>query len=593
MSKSFFPKLVLLSSALLLIGCDNGNSLSKDSSSEESSETKLDLQKVECWISNELHFVSDKIYDDPLNSIEMNVTFINESTGTSLKIPAFWNGGANWVVRFALTEEGVWSSLSECSDASNSGLHNKISQFECVVYQGGVDLYKHGFVKTKKGKRYFVYDDDSPFFYLGDTHWTLPVEEIDGIGEVSEEKALKHGIVSQFKTIMDYRKEQGFTVIQSEPLSWYSGRTGNSFFGDASGSVWDYGITDDILAKLEQYDRYFAYIAELGLVHCNATWSYPEELIETYFEGKISDKEIENLTRYWVARYGSYPVMWTTTQEGDCSYYGYNGCTMKNNPWLLVMKSLSKYDAYHHPTTCHQENPYTVDNEKSPFVNSEEHDWFAAQYTVNKYDNGNVNWDYMKFYYDSNKPSVNYEGSYTNYWTGPLGNRAQAYTTYLNGMTGYGYGIQPIWSIVWASYGEHGDFSDSKETYSRDADWIDGLYSSTGDQMIFLKSLLEKYEWWELVPCFDDSDYYDNEGTSNYSVSTIGNDLYLAYFWGSNVQNLGSFRGMASGQYLIQWFNPRSGAIEKSYEVIVSDNSCSVPEKPDSNDWVLVAKKEK
>ena len=137
MSKSFFTKLVLLSSTLLFISCVNCNSLSKFSSSEESRETKLDLPKVERLISNELQFVSDKIYNDPINSIEMNVTFTNESTGTSLKIPAFWNGGTNWVVRFALTEEGIWSSLSECSDTSNSGLHNKTNRFECVAYSGG------------------------------------------------------------------------------------------------------------------------------------------------------------------------------------------------------------------------------------------------------------------------------------------------------------------------------------------------------------------------------------------------------------------------------------------------------------------------
>ena len=461
------------------------------------------------------------------------------------------------------------------------------------LFGGGLDLYKHGFVKAEKGKHYFAYDDGTPFFYLGDTHWTLPVEEIDGIGDVSIEKAQKYGIVSQFKTIMDYRKEQGFTVIQSEPLSWYTGRSGNSFFGDASGSVWDYGITDDILAKLKQYDRYFAYIAELGFVHCNATWSYPEELIETYLEGKISDKEIENLTRYWVARYGSYPVMWTTTQEGDGSYYGYNGCTLENNPWLLVMESLSKYDAYHHPTTCHQENPYTVDNENSPFVNSKEHDWFAAQYSVNKYDNGNVNWDYMKFYYNSDKPSVNYEGSYTNYWTGPFGNRTQAWTTYLNGMTGYGYGIQPIWSIVWASYGEHSEVSDSRETYSCDADWIDGLYSSTSDQMILLKNLLEKYEWWELVPCFDDSDYYKNEGVTNYSVAMIENKLYIAYFWGRDNKNLGSFQKMEEGLYNVKWLNVCTGNIETDFGIVVSDGSFTIPQKPDGNDWVLIVEKAK
>ena len=52
---------------------------------------------------------------------------------------------------------------------------------------------------------------------------------------------------------------------------------------------------------------------------------------------KISDEQIEKLSRYWVARYAAYPVMWTTAQETDDDYYG----TVKpdENPWLIKRKS--------------------------------------------------------------------------------------------------------------------------------------------------------------------------------------------------------------------------------------------------------------
>ena len=43
--------------------------------------------------------------------------------------------------------------------------------------------------------------DSTPFFYLGDTHWNIPANSYEN-----------------FKTIIDKRVEQKFTVIQSEPL---------------------------------------------------------------------------------------------------------------------------------------------------------------------------------------------------------------------------------------------------------------------------------------------------------------------------------------------------------------------------------------
>ena len=38
------------------------------------------------------------------------------------------------------------------------------------------EIYKHGFIK-EDGK-HFSYNDGTPFFYLGDTHWTMLLEPI-------------------------------------------------------------------------------------------------------------------------------------------------------------------------------------------------------------------------------------------------------------------------------------------------------------------------------------------------------------------------------------------------------------------------------
>lgn len=176
----------------------------------------------------------------------------------------------------------------------------------CTEYSGDLDIYKHGFVTTEYGKKYFTYADGTPFFYLGDTHWSLGDETVDMV-----------------KTICEKRTSQGFTVFQSEPI----------------GAAFDMtnGITEEDMAGLAINDEKFRIIADNGLVHANAQFffpSYMEILIAN--NGGYSDKIIadgmhelsdqakiylEKLSRYWVARYGAYPVMWTLGQEVDNDFY--------------------------------------------------------------------------------------------------------------------------------------------------------------------------------------------------------------------------------------------------------------------------------
>ena len=547
---------------------------------------------AEQWLAYEIKFESDTKYRNPVYKVDMDVVFTNETTGTTLTMPAFWNGDQEWIVRFALPETGEWTYVTKCSDEANAGLHYHTGTVTCTSYSGNLDIYKHGFVKVEKGTRYFMYDDGTPFFYLGDTHWTLPVEDFEGIGDISQELADEYNVTSQFKYIMDYRAKQGYTVIQSQQLGWYTGAQGNSWLGDEGGSVWDYGIDSDILAQMKELDRYFAYIAELGLVHSHTQYSYPEELIETFLSGNIQEKHIEKLCRYWVARYAAYPVMWATSQEGDNDYYEYNGCNTENNPWLLVMEYIDKYDPYNHPSSCHQENAGNTRVNNSSFGPLAAHDWYAAQYSVNFAPGNDVSWDVMKEYWNNEgaKPVVNYEGRYDHFWVGTMGSRVQGWVAYLNGQFGYGYGVQPIWSIVWADYGEKTVTSDEVESYDRGLNWIEGLYSDTGRQLPYMKTFLEQYEWWKLTPCFNDSIYY-RTGTRNYSVSSIENQLYIGYFYSNTTDiSLGTFLRMENADYEVRWMNCRTGEMTDPEIVTITDGRYVIPGKADAGDWAIAVK---
>ncbi len=585
-------KRYLLIIAVLLV-CMLAGCAGKDAAdtTHTSTDAQEEAERVEQWIANEMIFESSCDYDTPVYAVEMDVTFTNRDTGTVLTVPAFWNGGREWVVRYALTELGSWSYESLCTDTTNTGLHGKSGRLRCEEYSGELDIYKHGWVYVKEGMRTLAYADGTPFFYLGDTHWTLPVEEMDGIGAISEERAAQYGITSQFKYIMDHRAKQGYTVIQSEPLSWYVGKTGNSWFGDENGSIYNYGVNDAMLAKFKELDRKFAYIAELGFVHANSQLSYPEELIENYLSGAVDDEKLEKLVRYWIARYSAYPVLWTVTQEGDNDFYGWGGCTVENNPWLKVMDYIDKHDPYGHPLSCHQENTGETIVSNSVFGKKEAHDWYAAQFTISEKNGSKPNFNMLKEYWNNPgaKPVVNYEGHYDHYWASTYKARVQGWASYLNGVFGYGYGVQPIWSIVWADYGEHTVTSDSREEYDRGIDWVDGLYSDCGEQLIYMKDFITQYEWWKLTPCFSGSKYFTTS-IKNFSVATIDNDVYLGYFWGSSAEgtSLGVLRGMKNGEYKLTWLNCRTGE-KKTENITVSNTIYNIPGKPDTGDWALAA----
>ena len=195
-----------------------------------------------------------------------------------------------------------------------------------------------------------------------------------------------------------------------------------------------------------------------------------------------------------------------------------------------------------------------------------------------------------EYYFDkSAKPTVNYEGRYDHFWTGTFGARAQGWVAFLNGNCGFGYGIQPIWSIVWAEYGDKTPTSDEVETYPRDYNWVEGLYSEGGQQLIYMKKFLSGYDWCDLIPCFDGNEYYQPGTSKNYSVAHDGDVVYIAYLYGTSRGGYGSFENMRNGIYDLVWLNCRTGE-STTEQIVVGNSTLTIPDKPDANDWVIAVR---
>ena len=543
-------------------------------------EMTLDAQ---CWIANEISLTSEKKYANPFEDVDVDLLLYGD--GKIYKIPAFWDGGNTWKIRFVCPAEGEWLFETVCTDKENSSLHSRTGKVICKKYSGELDIYKHGFVTTAYGKKYFTYADGTPFFYLGDTHWSLGGETTDMVD-----------------TICAKRASQGFTVIQSEPI-------------DATFDIAD-GIYENDIDGLQKYDEKFAIIASYGLVHANAQFFFPysmELLIAQH--GGYSDKiladgmkelsdeaktYLEKISRYWVARYGAYPVMWTLGQEVDNDFY-WNDTThpdwnYANNPYKLVAQYIAKYDAYSHPLTAHQENSgataaygngkgatddckvYFDGAAPSCFRDVKEHTFYAAQWSPSKTEQSNFAREKDFWYNSQGKPVVNYEGQYCYLWTKNFGARMQGWTAYLNGMYGYGWGGHDTWSYL-NIYDEENDSSDGVDTITseekKNATWQDSLEYSSSYQVGYMRSFFEKTEWYNLIPRFNNLAYFAPCTNVYYAcASNSDNTEIVIYFYSftdkavaekTNTANYGGIKTGTVGnlvpdaKYVCQWFNPVTG----------------------------------
>jgi hypothetical protein len=546
----------------------------EDSRTDSFSDTKQGVQ----WLVSEITLVNTdarKRYSSCFDDVFVDFIFQGPDK-SQLKVPAFWDGGNVWKVRFSLPKTGIWTYQSICSDITNADLHGKTGKIKIEKYRGKLEIYRRGFVKVSENGRYFIYADGTPFFYLGDTHWSMPGEELDSSNP--SEKA-------QFQCIVDRRVQQGFTVYQSEPLG-------------AKYKLSD-GFHEEDIEGFRDLDRRFACVAEAGLVHANAQLFFAGELVASF--EKYPDAYLEKLSRYWVARYSAYPVLWTTAQEADNDFYykrpiyGHEVFDAKTNPWKKVAAWVHSYDPHKHPLTGHMEYASTTDPNgtiasTSSFGDIPGHNWFAAQWSPGK--SAQFDFGVAKDFWNSKKLTVNYEGSYDHLWTKEFGARAQGWLAYLNGMFGHGYGAIDIWF-----YNSRYDIDKPTE---RDGEiisvedklkkWPESLEFPSAHQMGYMKKFFSKIEWWKLTPRFDDPQWFEPTG-SLYCFASIEDEVRVLYLYNKTCDT-GIFRNMSGRSYTLQWFNPRKNTYGRKITVTAQDGAFNIGKKPDKKDWVLLFRKE-
>ncbi len=529
--------------------------------------------RAEVWSPVEITLRSTVQYENPYLGTEIDATFTH-TDGTKITLPGFWKEGETWAVRFSPTKAGEWSYSVTCTDESNTGLfkQGKITASEAT---GNTELSKHGFVTIEKGERLYSYADGTPFFWLGDTNW-------QAFSNVSTTVCNYPGCScgSQFKHIVDDRVKKGFNVYQT----YFVAEAGN---GEAS--VWkdsrhEHPATDVFNSKI---DHMFEYLHEQGMTVALGLGCH------TQTPSGMELDDFLRFTRYIVARYGCYSIVWISGQEINIEGTGKTSGYTSFDYYMNASALIEELDGYGHPNSAHM-YPITADHADAVRLDTSPwHDSWTVQ-------GGHCSVrpkSYYKSYYLANgagyaKPFIESEANYEDIncggFTGYDLNRMSAWAAMLCGSAGFTYGATGIWANCFSTSGFTGWYGETT-SFSYEP-WYMGLDKPGSFEMTYMKKFFSDIgPWHELIPCFSER---DKASTLNLETvvmaATEDASLVVTYFYGTQRTCKIKLLDPAKS-YDVYWFNPRTGkyiAVEK--DLCAEDGIYTVSERPDTNDWVLL-----
>ena len=529
------------------------------------------VDTVPLWHRTDVILHSETVYQNPYTDVDIDAVFTHED-GTKVFLYGFWNGGDEWRIRFAPTKTGRWNYVVRCSDVNNKTLNGAEGSLTAVANEGTTALDRHGFVRVSESGRFFVYDDGTPFFWLGDTNWQAP-----NYVSITQCNYPGCSCSNQFRHEVDDRLRKGFTVYQTYFDSAESDGGGQRGITPEP-SMWKVRHTEiDPSVFTEKYDKMFDYLADQGMVIALGFGVHSNTV------NSMTPEALDRITRYLTARYASYPVIWITAQEitGDEQY----------EAWVRSAEITAAGDGYGHPQSAHQ-YPMAADNRFAKALNGcVWHDFFTLQ-------NGHGPMIPKKSTYKGYrnmvgadgkpKPFVeteaNYEDVYCGGFNGYDASRISAWKAVLCGSSGFTYGVTGIWANCYSTAGNTGWLG----TYSPEP-WYMGLDKPGSYEVGYLAAFMKAVGFENLIPRFDDLKYSDFQDERKVTASSDDGGTAAAYFY-NNDRSTGVLRGLnQDASYRAFWFNPISGKYIAIGEGIRAENgSWTIPEKPNGGDWALI-----
>ena len=291
--------------------------------------------QTEANVVLEVRFESTRPHPDPFNELTVDVVF-TDPAGGRLRVPAFWDGGQIWKVRYASGIVGTHRFRSDCSDVHDAGLHAVEGQVRVVPYRGDNPLYLHGPIRVASDRRHFEHADGTPFLWLGDTWWMGLCKRLHWPDE--------------FQSLTSDRKAKGFNVIQIV-AGLYPDQGGFDPRGaNEAGFAWEKQYARIRPEYFDAADVRIRYLVDQGIVPCLVgAWGYHLPW--------LGEAKMKQHMRYLVARYGAMPVVSCVAGEVNLLYYldpGFpKGGEKQTAAWARVIRYTRDVNAFGRPVTTH------------------------------------------------------------------------------------------------------------------------------------------------------------------------------------------------------------------------------------------------
>lgn len=507
------------------------------------------------WRVTELTFEAEQSHAEPMK-VACQAVFRGPD-GALLEMPAFWDGGDKWKVRFTPVLPGRWSYATTCEGKEDAGLDKQQGEIEALPAEGTNPLHRHGgFLRVSENQRYLTYADGTPFFWLGDTWWFCPSRlcPLEGASDPRYSP--------MFRTLIDVRRREGYTVVE---LGFHG--SGNETLA-RDPQQW----SEPAIRYWREVDRYIAVANQAGLM---PAIGFPRDIYK-----RNSQEALKRLWRYVIARYGAHAVGWLVANE-------YNkGNTPALTANVMAMgQYIKEYDPYHRALSIHPAI-YREDGRQA---------WGQPWYDFIMLQGGHGGPPPVSFYaegygYRYTKPMLesecNYEGIHH---INAEGVRLAAYRAIQSGSFGYTYGAQGLW------YPTQNEQDAKFKEWGDPVPWWKALDLPGGRQMQYLRSAYESAEWWKLEPRPDAVSLpYPMGEKYRVLVKAEGSRIFAVYFPGGTDQRARAvLAGAAPGaSYSVAWFNPRTGEKRSSTEILSAQRAALIlPARPDRGDWLLVLRR--
>lgn len=418
-------------------------------------------------------------------------------------------------------------------------------------------------LRVSPDKRHLVYQDGSPFFYLGDTAWEL-------FHRLDREEADRY---------IEDRAQKGFTVIQAVALAELNGLTEPNRYGhlplgnnDPGQPNEDYfKHVDYVVNKAEMMDMFVGLLPTWG-DKFNKKWGVGPEIFtpenaRTYgawIGNRYKDKPIiwilggdrspENDTHKAITRAMAEGIRSAVGNKQLITYHPMGGASSADffhgDQWLDFNMFQSGHGAYHIPNYEKTLAARSLTPPK-PVVDGEP-----------RYEDHPVDWKPEKGWFDD------------------FDVRQAAYWSMLSGAAGHTYGNHNIWQFY-----EKG----RKPISSARTPWKDALEQPGSEQMGYMKDLFESRPWQKLTP---DQSLITVHDTSKHHVRAAraeDGSFIMVYMPGGEPTRV-DLTKIADRNVNAWWYNPGNGAAARIGKFKNGHVKEFDPpgESFTGNDWVLV-----